>query len=81
MTFSKTHLDEINGSQAGQLAIARHPNRPEVLVTIVGTSVVLGLTLEQVDHVIDTLTIMRDRIVHEDRPNLPKRSTPIPSVH
>lgn len=80
MTFSKTQLDEINEAKPGSLAIARHPNKPVVLLTVVGTSVVLGFTLEQVDNVIDQLTIMRDRIVHQERMTLPHKVAPIPSA-
>jgi hypothetical protein len=73
-------LTAINEAQPGQILLARHPKQPMVLMVVAGTTVVVGMTIEQVDNLIDQLTIHRDRVVHEMSPNIPHRPTPIPSV-
>ena len=76
MHLSATHLELIGQSQPGQLRVALHPTKREVLIMVEGTTVVLGMTEEQVTATIETLTNLRDRLVCRLATTLPHKPTP-----
>lgn len=78
MIFSATHLELIDQAKPGQLRVALHPTKREVLIAIEGTTVVLGMTEEQVTYTIDTLIALRDRLACRPAVQLPYIPTPTP---
>ena len=74
--MTNSNMKALNDARPGMLSLAIHPAKPEVLITIEGTTVVLGMTIEQVDAAIDQLTIVRDRVVHRELMKVPHRPTP-----